>query len=103
MQDLRKRYLREEYIVRINRVIDYIDMNITKKLSLAELAAVDCFSLYHFHRIFSAMVGETLYSFIKRLRLEKAAALLLQNPRKSVTEIALECGFSSSSAFARSF
>jgi len=103
MQGLRQRYLREEYTARINKVIDYIDSNISKDLSLNELAAVAHFSPFHFHRIFSAMVGETLNGFIRRLRIEKAATMLVQNPRRSITEIAFECGFSGSSAFARVF
>ena len=49
------------------------------------------------------MVGETLNDFIQRIRVEKAAARLVLNPKKSITEIAFDCGFSSSSAFARSF
>ncbi len=49
------------------------------------------------------MVGESLNAFIQRIRLEKAAMKLLGNPDKSVTEIALECGFSGSSTFARAF
>jgi len=103
MQDFRQKYLREAYTARINRVIDYIEANISKDLSLKELAAVAHFSPFHFHRIFSAMVGETLNGFIKRLRIEKAATMLVQNSKKSITEIAFECGFSGSSAFARTF
>ena len=103
MQGFRQRYLREEYTARINKVIDYIESNISKDLSLNELAAVAHFSPFHFHRIFSAMVGETLNGFIRRLRIEKAATMLVQNPRRSITEIAFECGFSGSSAFARAF
>jgi AraC family transcriptional regulator len=103
MLDNRQRNLREEYTARINRVIDYIEANIDKDLSLAELANVALFSPFHFHRIFKAMVGETLNGFIQRLRLEKAADKLVVNPKKSITEIAFECGFSSSSTFARSF
>lgn len=49
------------------------------------------------------MVGETLNSYINRLRLEKAAHKLRRNLNLSITEIALECGFSSSSAFTRAF
>jgi len=103
MQDLRQKYLREEYTARINRVMDYIEANIGKDLSLKELADVAHFSPFHFHRIFSAMVGETLNDFIQRIRIERAAAKLILSPRKTVTEIAFECGFSSSSAFARAF
>jgi AraC family transcriptional regulator len=101
--DNRRNFLREEYTARINRVIDYIEANIGKDLSLAELAGVALFSPFHFHRIFSAMVGETLNGFIWRIRVEKAADRLINNPRKSVTEIAFECGFSGSSTFARAF
>jgi AraC family transcriptional regulator len=103
MQDTKSKYLRKEYTARVNRVIDYIEANISEELSLAELADVAHFSPFHFHRIFRGMVGETLNDFVQRIRVEKAAAKLVFNPRKSITEIALECGFSSSSAFARSF
>jgi AraC family transcriptional regulator len=103
MRDIRQKYLGEEYTQRVNRVIDYIEANISKDLSLTELAEVAHFSPFHFHRIFRAMVGETLNDFIQRIRVEKAATKLVLNPKKSVTEIALECGFSGSSAFARSF
>jgi AraC family transcriptional regulator len=99
----RQKYLREEYTARVNRVLDHIEANIDKNMSLQELTGVAHFSPYHFHRIFHAMVGETLNDFIQRVRIEKAAAKLVLNPRKSITEVALECGFSSSSAFARVF
>ena len=103
MQDGKQKFLRENYVARINHVIDYIEANIDKDLSLKKLAEVAHFSPFHFHRIFSAMVGETLNGFIQRIRIEKAAAKLIFNPKKSVTEIAFECGFSGSSAFARAF
>ena len=99
----RKKYLREEYASRINRVIDYIDKNYSMALTLNDLADVAGFSRFHFHRIFSAMVGEPLNRFIIRIRVERAAAMLINNPKKSVTEIAFDCGFSGSVQFARSF
>ena len=103
MVDNRQKFIREEYTARINLVIDYIEKNIDKDLSLQEIAKVSQFSPFHFHRIFSAMMQETLNDFIQRLRIEKAASKLLQNPRQSITEVALECGFSGSSAFAKAF
>lgn len=103
MDDLRKASLRAEYLSRINRVIDYIEANLDQELSLDILSRVACFSHFHFHRIFSAMVGETLNRFIQRLRIEKAAAQLIHFPQKTITEIALDCGFSGSAAFARVF
>jgi len=94
---------RAEYISRINRVIDYIDKHLDEAISLQALAKVAHFSPFHFHRIFKAIVGETLNQFIQRLRVEKAAGMLVANPRKSITEVALECGFSGSASFARAF
>jgi AraC family transcriptional regulator len=95
--------LREEYVSRINRVIDYIEEHIEDEHSLNRLAKVASFSPYHFHRIFKGIVGEPLNRFIQRIRLEKAANRLIENPKLSVTEVALECGFSGSSSFARAF
>jgi AraC family transcriptional regulator len=103
VQERRNKYLREEYLSRINRVIDYIDSNLEKELHLENLARIASFSPHHFHRIFSALVGEPLNQFIQRIRLERAAAKLIDQPKLSVTEIALDCGFSGSSSFARAF
>jgi len=95
--------LRAEYLGRINRVVDHIERNLHRSLRLEELAEVAHFSPYHFHRIFGAMIGETLSRFIQRLRIERAAAMLVTNPGHSITEIAIDCGFSSSATFARAF
>ena len=94
---------RAEYVARINRVIDFIERNLDQPLSLASLAKEARFSRYHFHRIFAAMVGETLGRFVQRLRVERAALLLVSKPQMSVTEVAITCGFSSSATFARTF
>jgi len=103
-QNIRKqKRLRKEYISRINRVIDYIERNIDKDLSLEDLASVAHFSPFHFHRVFGAMMGETLNHFIQRIRIEKAAVKLINQPKKSITEIAFDCGFSGSATFARAF
>ena len=95
--------MQEEYISRINHVLDYIENNIDKSLTLKELANVAHFSPFHFHRLFGAIMKETLNQYIQRIRIEKSANLLLANPKKSITEIAYDCGFSSSATFARSF
>ncbi|WP_127718250.1 GyrI-like domain-containing protein [Halobacteriovorax sp. HLS] len=91
-----------EYIKRIDRVINYIGDNLDQSLSIKELAKIACLSEFHFHRIFGAIKGETLNSFSNRLRLEKAARLL-RDSTQSIVDISLECGFSSSSTFSRSF
>jgi AraC family transcriptional regulator len=94
---------RLEYLARIHRAQDYIERHLAEALSLEAIAREACFSPYHFHRIYSAVTGETLYQFILRLRLERAKAVLRGPSRQSVTEIALDCGFGSSAAFARAF
>jgi AraC family transcriptional regulator len=90
------------YAQRINRVIDHLRGNLHRPMKLAELANVACFSEFHFHRIFTAVSGETLNNFTNRLRLEKAARLLRYS-KQSLTDIALDCGFSSSATFSRAF
>ena len=91
-----------EYAQRIDRVIDHLRANLDRPVKLAELAKVACFSEFHFHRIFRAVSGETLNNFTNRLRLEKAARLLRYS-EQSLTDIALNCGFSSSATFSRAF
>lgn len=93
----------EEYIFRINRVIDHIEHNLDKELSLVELSEIANFSPFHFHRIFSAFMKETLNDFIKRKRVEKAASLLINEPARSIADIATYCGFNSVSVFCRAF
>ena len=94
---------RAEYAARFNRVVDHIQAHLAEPLDLETLAGVACFSPCHFHRLFHGWMGETIHDFIVRLRVERAAAQLAYDPAKSVTEIALDCGFSSSSTFARAF
>ena len=66
-----------EYKERILRVLIYIQDKMDLELSLEELASVACFSKYHFHRIFKAIVGESVYAHIRRLRLERSIQRLL--------------------------
>ncbi len=83
-----------EYISRINKAFDYIDSNIEKPMTLEELAAVANFAKFHFNRIFQSIVGKPPFKFILRVRLEKAASLILANKNESISNIAFKCGFS---------
>ena len=94
---------RAEYAARFNRVVDHIQAHLAEAMTLETLAGVACFSPCHFHRLFHGWMGETIHDFIARLRLERAAAQLIYSPRKPITEVALDCGFSSSATFARAF
>ncbi len=93
--------MENEYIARINQAIDYIYKNLDKNLTVEEIANHCCFSKFYFCRIFKSVINESLYAFIKRLKLEYAA-FKLKTTRRSVTEIALEAGYSPSN-FATAF
>jgi len=94
---------REAYVGRVNRVMDYIRDNPAGDLRLAALAQVASFSPYHFHRVFKAVANETLNEYVRRIRAERAASHLLQDPTRTITDIAIDSGYSSPSAFAREF
>lgn len=93
----------ERNIKRINRVIDYIDEHLDQEMSLEDLSKVAHVSAYHFHRVFKRALGEPPSKYIRRVRIERAAAQLAFNPGKRITEIALDSGFSSAQFFSRAF
>jgi len=94
---------RREYERRICKAMDYIAKHLTDNPTLDQIATEAAFSKYHFHRIFSALVGETVNDFTRRLKLERAANMLHFNTQRDITSIAIDCGFSSSQNFAKAF
>ncbi|MCP5067241.1 MAG: AraC family transcriptional regulator [bacterium] len=92
-----------DYVERVNLAVDYIVQHLEERLRLEDVADVACFSPFHFHRIFRTLLGETLNQFVKRLRLERALQMMSATPERSLTDVALVCGFSSSSDFSRTF
>lgn len=95
--------MRRTYQQRIDAVTNYIAQHPQETLSLQRLADLSQFSQFHFHRIFKALTGETVNQFVNRLRLEKAAGALIYTPRRSITAIALDLGYSSSANFSKAF
>lgn len=93
----------QHYTASINRVLDYIDENLAHSFSLEELARQANFSKFHFHRIFSALLGESPFQYILRLRLEKAASRMLMQANEPLTNIAYQYGFLDLSVFSRNF
>lgn len=90
------------YHTRLLPVVRHLETHFNEPLNLDKVAALACLSPYHFHRIFKAVMGETLNEYLRRLRLEAiASTLFYQKP--SVTAIALEYGFSSSQSLAKAF
>ena len=92
-----------DYVGRVNRAIDHIVRNLAQPLSLEEVSRAASFSPFHFHRGFKSLLGESLAQFVKRQRLERALYMMSHAPKRSLTDVALDCGFSSSSDFSRSF
>lgn len=86
----------------IEDVIRYIRRHINEPLDRERLADVAGFSVPHFHRIFRAHVGESAISYIRRLRLERAARKLRMGA-VDITEVALAAGYDSHAAFGKAF
>jgi AraC family transcriptional regulator len=84
------------------RVLLHIQSHLDEALPLEELAKVACFSPFHFHRLFRAMVGESVKEYVRRLRLERAAFRLTSSGRSVVT-IAFDAGYDTHESFTRAF
>jgi AraC family transcriptional regulator len=94
---------RSEYESRMHRVLAYIDEHLEQPLDLNTLAEVAYFSPFHFHRLFSAWMGETFGDYLRRRRVEVAAMRLAAQPRTRILNTALSVGFGSAEAFTRAF
>ena len=92
-----------EYIRRINKALCFIDEHIDLTIQLDDIAKASHFSPYHFHRLFHALVGETVNDYVSRKRMEKAVSRLAYNPDLSITEVSEAGGFSSSANFSKAF
>lgn len=90
------------YQERLNRVLVHIQKSLDESLTINRLAEVACLSPFHFHRIFSSHVGETVAEYVRRLRLERAA-MRVAFTGESVTDTALGAGYETPAAFARAF
>ena len=80
----------------VNNAIDYIIKNLNNKLTVEEIASQCNFSKFYFSRLFKAETGESIYSFIKRLRMEKSALRLGTDINRTITDICLDFGYTSS-------
>lgn len=80
----------------------YIWENFTRKISLREISEFAGLSAPYFCSVFKEEMGENFSSYLNRLRVEKAAALLTETG-KSLSVIAGLCGFDDQSWFSRIF
>ena len=86
----------------IVQAIDRVETHLERDWSLEHMADAASFSAFHFHRIFQNATGETPVAFLERLRLERAALLLLARD-EPITELALDVGYRRPETFARRF
>jgi AraC family transcriptional regulator len=91
-----------EPLQQLQTVLKFAAAHRDEDVSLTTLAAQSGLSPFHLHRVFSAAAGETPKQFTLRLRLDRAALLLLTS-RDSILNIALDCGFHSHETFCRAF
>mgnify|MGYP001152614953 FL=1 len=90
------------YQTRLNRVIDHIYDHLDDDIRFDDLAEIACLSPWHWHRVYTAMRGETITETIRRLRLSRAAERLA-NSALALDAIARRAGYSSADAFGRAF
>src|SRR5580704_9625279 len=83
-------------------VLAFAAAHLDEDVSLAALAEKARLSPFHLHRVFRAAAGQTPKQYTLRLRLGRAAAMLLTGD-EPVLDIALSCGFQSHEAFCRMF
>lgn len=88
---------------RLHRAADFAHLHCSQAIGLDDMATVAGLSRYQFLRAFSQQYLETPGAFLKRIRLERAAQMLVYQRYARIIEVAMECGYSSSQSFARAF
>ena len=83
-------------------VMRYIREHLGEPLDRETLADVAGFSVPHFHRVFTAHMGESAISYIRRIRLERAGRKLRMGA-VDITQVALAAGYDSHAAFSKAF
>jgi transcriptional regulator GlxA family with amidase domain len=88
--------------VTTDRVLDYIDRNLARPLTVARLGRVVGLSEFHFIRAFRAATGQTPHQYLRARRIARAQELLVTTPLP-VTEVCTAVGFSSLGSFSSVF
>ena len=87
---------------RLQKILEYLNENYKRKISLEEIAAEVHLSRSECSRFFQKVTGQPLFKYLTRLRLKYSMELLLKTD-KTITEIAYETGFRSQSYFDQKF
>lgn len=88
---------------RLWNVFDWIVSNFEKDITLIQAADIAKMNVNAFSRFFSKRTRKTFSGFVKELRLQKAAKLLIESDDLSITQICYECGYNNISNFNRQF
>lgn len=80
----------------VNLSIDYILQHLNDNLTVKDVAGHFHYSEFYFGRIFKAETGESVYAFIKRLKMDQSAIDIKLKSDKSITDIGLDYGYTSS-------
>lgn len=86
----------------IRDLLAWIAEHPAEPLSVADLAAEVAMSPRNFARVFTREVGTTPARYVERARVE-AARRRLEDTRRSLDEIAADCGFASADVLRRAF
>ena len=87
---------------RMQRVTQYIDAHLSRRIDRDEVARTAHLSVSAFSRFFKLRTGKSLPGYVNELRVGRACRLLA-NDRRKVTDIAFECGFQNLANFNRHF
>lgn len=87
---------------RLNRVLTYIDQHYKEKITLQTMAEQEHLSLHYFSHFFTDKIGIPFQKYLTLIRLEKAQTELA-NSERSITEIAMDCGFANVKLFNKYF
>ena len=87
---------------RIQRGIAFIEAHLFERPSLAAIARHAGASPWHFHRVFTAITGETPAGYLWKRQIACACQRLVATEQPLV-DLALDCGFESQSTFTRAF
>lgn len=90
------------YINSIKKALNYIENNLQEDIDLSAIAKEAGYSLYHFHRIFKGIVGDSMKDYVRKRRFTEAAKELVYT-NKSIVEIGIKYGYESREGFSRAF
>ena len=92
----------DEHIEAVQRMQDYIETNLDKNITTADLANASRYSPWYSYRIFVELLHMTPAVYIRRLRLSKSA-LRLRDEKVKIIDVALDSGFESVDGYQRAF